>query len=146
MSTIKKQKEKVNKIKGQRINKNSKIENKKNFSLIEIIKNKISKKNIFYLVLLILDIVIIIYSARHNYANYVSVGGSTPTFIGDTKDLFFGKNYITLITTIFFFVYTCLTNKFLFQRKNTKKFVFTVLISLLILNLLLFFIFTKRIY
>lgn len=146
MSTIKKQKEKVNKIKGQRINKNSKIEKKKNFSLIEAIKTKISKKNIFYLVLLILDIVIIIYSARHNYANYVSIDGTSSTFIGDTKDLFFGKNYITLITTAFFFVYTCLTNKFLFQRKNTKKFIFTLLTFLLILNLLLFFIFTKRVY
>lgn len=143
---IKNKKETTNIVKGQKINKKSKINKNKKEPLINIIKNKITKKHIFYLILLILDIAIIIYSARHNYANYVSVDGSTPTFIGDTKDLFFGKNYITIITTAFFFGYTCLTNKFLFQEKNSKKFIFTLLVFLLILNLLLFFIFTKRVY
>ena len=86
-------------------------------------KNILTKQNITYFILLILDIIIIIYSARHNYANYVSINQEKSIFVGDSKDLLFGKNYITLITTIFFFVYTLLLNKALFHKKNTKKFI-----------------------
>lgn len=109
-------------------------------------KNILTKQNITYFILLILDIIIIIYSARHNYANYVSINQEKSIFVGDSKDLLFGKNYITLITTIFFFVYTLLLNKALFHKKNTKKFILLFLTVLLILNITLFFIFTKRVY
>lgn len=109
-------------------------------------KNILTKRNITYFILLILDIAIIIYSARHNYANYVSINQEKSIFVGDSKDLLFGKNYITLITTIFFFVYTLLLNKALFHKKNTKKFIIFLLLLLLILNITLFFIFTKRVY
>lgn len=99
-----------------------------------------------YLIMLILDIAIIIYSARNNHANYVTLTNNQSMFVGDTKDLLFGKNYITLIITFFFFIYTLLTNKLLFHIKNTQKFIIILLISLLTLNTVLFFIFTKRIY
>ena len=70
------------------------------------IKSKLNKRTIMYIILLILDIIIIIYSARHNYANYITITEGNTMFVGDSKDLLFGKNYITLITTLFFFIYT----------------------------------------
>lgn len=112
-------------------------------NILTVIKNK---KNIFYTVLIIIDIIIIIYFARHNFANYVSLEGSKSVFIGDKKDLLFGKNYITLITTLFFYIYILISNKMLFHQKNTKKFSISLLIFLILLNTILFFIFTKRVY
>ncbi len=108
---------------------------------------KITKEYIIYLILGLLDIVIIIYSARHNYAHYVSIAGSKNVYIGDTfRNLIFGKNYITLVITAFFFSYICLLNKFMFHKKNTKKFVLILLISLILVNCILFYTFTNKIY
>ena len=108
---------------------------------------KITKDKVIYLLLGIIDIIIIIYAARKNYANFVSLAGSKSTYIGDsTKNLIFGKNYITLLTTAFFFIYICLLNKFMFHKKNTKKFVIILLLLLLIINCTLFYAFTNKIY
>ena len=85
------------------------------------IKSKLNKRTIMYIILLILDIIIIIYSARHNYANYITINEDRKMFVGDSKDLLFGKNYITLITTFFFFIYTLLANKILFHKKIQKN-------------------------
>ena len=109
-------------------------------------KNNRIKRNIFYLILLVIDIIIIIYSARHNYVNYVTLDNTEPFLLSDKKDLFFGKNYITIITTLFFYIYTLLCNKILFHQKNKKSFTIGLFIFILLLNLILFFIFTKRIY
>ncbi len=118
-------------------------------------KEKNNTKNIFesktaqiiiYLILLIVDITIVIYCARRNYANYVSIKEIGEIFVGNTKNLLFGRNYITLIITFFFFVYALLCNKFLFNKKTTKKNIILTIIFLLILNITLFYIFTKKIY
>lgn len=133
------------KIRSQKIHKRP--INQKKYNLFNKIKSKlITKENMFYTVLLILDIAIIIYSARHNYANYILLDNSKKMFVGRTKNLLFGKNYITLITTTFFYIYILLSNKILFHKKNTSKFVITTIIILLILNITLFYLFTKRIY
>ena len=142
INKIGKTKEKNNIKKQQLINKKE----KKLPKISNFLKSKITKKNIFYSILLILDIIIIIYSARNNYANYVSIDGSDPIFIGKTKDLLLGKNYITLITTAFFYIYTLLTNKILFHQKNNRNSIIGLLIFLLLINITIFFIFTKRIY
>jgi hypothetical protein len=126
--------------------KKTKTTLKKENSLKIKIKKFITKETIFYFILLVLDIAIIIYSARHNYANYVSLDNTKKVFVGKTKHLLFGKNYITLITTIFFYVYILLSNKILFHKKNKKKFIVTTALILLILNITLFYLFTKRIY
>lgn len=148
----------VTKTKGKKLNKKeNKFDNKqelkkkkyikkKKQQVLIFLKNKLAKKNIFYLIILILDITIIIYSARHNFANYVSINGTKSIFIGETKNLLFGRNYITLITTIFFFCYITLSNKILFKQKTTKKGLIYLLIFLLVLNISLFYIFTKRVY
>ena len=107
---------------------------------------KPKNQNIIYGVLVLIDIFIIIYSARHNYANYAKLINKERIFIGNTKNLFFGRNYITLIVTFFFFIYILMCNKLLFNKKNTKKSILLTGLFLLILNIVLFYIFTKKIY
>lgn len=129
--------------KKQKSKENQKENNNK---LLLFIKKNLTKKNIFYLIVFILDITIIIYSARNNFANYVSTDKNKSIFIGETKNLLFGRNYITIITTIFFFGYIALSNKILFKQKNTNKNLIFLFAFLLILNISLFYIFTKRVY
>ena len=108
-------------------------------------KNK-KRQVLIYVILVLIDITLIIYSAKRNYINYVTLKGLGNISFGTTKDLLFGKNYITLIITFFFFTYILLCNKLLFDKKNTKIRTILTLIGLLILNIILFYIFTKRIY
>ena len=112
-------------------------------------KNKtiITKETISYAILSIVDIILIIYAARKNYANFVSIAGSKSIYIGkNTRYLLLGKNYITLIITLFFYIYICLLNKLILHKTNTKKFLILFPIILLITNCLLFYIFTNKIY
>ena len=109
------------------------------------LKKFITKDNIFYFVLLLIDVSIIIYSARHNYANYVTINNEK-VFIGKTKNMLFGRNYIVIITTLFIYVYTLLSNKILLHKENKKEYIIKYGILLLLLNITLFYIFTKRIY
>lgn len=113
---------------------------------VDSINNRITKQTLFYCLISIIDIVFIIYCARHNYANYVKDFSEESFFIGDSKDLLFGKNYITIIFTIFVYTYLLLCNKILFHMKQSKKRMIKLLIILFIINISLFFIFTKRIY
>ena len=121
------------------------VQKKKNPKKQPKIKKFINKDNIFYFVLLLIDISIIIYSARHNYANYVTINRKK-VFIGKTKNILFGRNYIVLITTLFIYVYTLLSNKILLHKENKKEYIIKYGILLLLLNITLFYIFTKRIY
>ncbi len=109
-------------------------------------KNKPKKTIIIYLALLIVDIIMIIYAARHNFVNYTSMPGMSKILIGNNKKLFFGRNYINIIITIFFSIYTLLCNKYILKIKNTKKLTISLIIFYLILNIALFYLFTKRIY
>ena len=128
-------------------NNNKSKDNKKQLDsrLKEKLLNRRNQK-IIYGIIVIIDILIIIYSARNNFANYATIKDEGKVFIGSTKNLLFGRNYITLIITLFFSIYILLCNKLLFNRKNTKKSIIKTLIFLLILNVVLFYIFTKRIY
>ena len=67
-------------------------------------------------------------------------------FVSKTSYLLFGRNYINLIITIFFYLYICLINRFFLKRKNTKRFLWWLLIGIIFLNLVLFFCFTRKIY
>ena len=132
------------KIKKNNPNKKSlKLEDKKKLKTILI---SINKKKLFFIILIIIDIIINIYFARKNVANYVKLTKEHTIFIGDTKNLIFGRNYISLLTTIFFFIYTSLANRILFREKTTKKFIITTFLFYFILNIILFLIFTKRVY
>ena len=121
------------------------VQKKKNPKNQTKIKKYITKDNIFYFVLLLIDVSIIIYSARHNYANYVTINNEK-VFIGKTKNMLFGRNYIVIITTLFIYVYTLLSNKILLHKENKKEYIIKYGILLLLLNITLFYIFTKRIY
>lgn len=110
------------------------------------LKEKITKKNILYLLISLVDIIFIIYCARHNYANYATIPNEESFFVGDSKDLLFGKNYIVLIFTIFIYIYVILANKLFFKIKYSKKNILKKFLIIFLINTIIFFIFTKRIY
>lgn len=112
---------------------------------LDVIKKFATKVNVTYFILFLLDIILVIYSARKNIVNYVTIADQD-IFVSKTRYLLLGRNYINLIITGFFYVYICVINRFLLQKKITKKFLGWLLVVLVILNLLLFFLFTKRVY
>jgi len=99
-----------------------------------------------YSILLLIDIIMTIYFAKHNYVNYVSLPRNEKILVSKTQKLLFGRNYITIIISLFFYIYTLLCNKYIFKIKNNKKIIISTLIFYLILNISLFYIFTNKIY
>ncbi len=128
----------------KKIQKKSKSNKKEQITKQQELEIQKKHKNIFYLVLAIVDVVTIIYFARHNIVNYVKVGEKT-VLISSTKNLLLGKNYIVLITSAFFYIYTIVTRKILFKQNLTKKFVLLLLAFIFGLNIALFYLFTKKI-
>ena len=128
----------------KKIQKKSKSNKKEQITKQQELEIQKKNKNIFYLVLAIVDVVTIIYFARHNIVNYVKVGEKT-VLISSTKNLLLGKNYIVLITSAFFYIYTIVTRKILFKQNLTKKFVLLLLAFIFGLNIALFYLFTKKI-
>ena len=127
----------------KKINKKSTTKNQKKAKEIKI---KLKDSKFYSIILTLIDISIIIYSAKHNYVNYVSLPGKGKILIGTTKNIVFGRNYITLIVTCFICIYTFICNKYLFNIKNTKKRVLLTILFYLIINLVLFYLFTNKIY
>ena len=105
----------------------------------------LTKVNITYFIFLLVDIVLVIYLARQNIVNY-AVLLDEEIFVSKTRYLLWGRNYINVIVIAFFYIYGCILNKFFLKRKNSKKFLIRLLAILLVLNILLFIIFTKRVY
>ena len=110
------------------------------------LKNKVTPSKIIFLLIYMIDVIIIIYFAGNNKAQYVLSKSGKSIFIGDTKNLLFGRKYISLVTTFFFFSYICLLKKMLLRKKMTLNFIAKVFFSLLLINEILFLVFTKRIY
>lgn len=127
--------------------KNINFQGKKNGEKCDItFKEKIfSREFIIYFFLFIIDIVLIIYVARRNVVNYVIINGHR-YLIGEWKNLFLGRNYVSLFVTLFTYSYFCLVNYFFLQKKRTKRFLAGLMVGLLTFNLLLFYWFTYRIY
>lgn len=131
--------------------KNSSTDKKKKSNNKDIMNKELffskylTKTNITYFVFFLIDIILVIYLARGNRVNYVLIFDEE-IFVSKTKYLLWGRNYVNVIATSFFYIYGCLLNKFYLKRKNTKKFLISLLAILLIVNVLLFIIFTKRIY
>lgn len=128
----------------KKIQKKSKSNKKEQITKQQELEIQKKNQNIFYLVLAIVDVATIIYFARHNIVNYVKVGEKT-VLISSTKNLLLGKNYIVLITSAFFYIYTIVTRKILFKQNLTKKFVLFLLTLIFGLNIALFYLFTKKI-
>ena len=110
------------------------------------LKNKVTPSKIIFFLIFMIDVIIIIYFAGNNKAQYVLSKSGKSIFIGDTKNLLFGRKYISLVTTFFFFSYICLLKKLLLRKKLTLIFIAKVFFSLLLINEILFLVFTKRIY
>ena len=109
------------------------------------VKKHLTKVNITYFFLFLFDILLVVYLARKNVINYVLVFDEK-IFISKTKYLLWGRNYVNLIVIAFVYIYGCVLNRFFLKRRNTKNFLLWLLIILFILNILLFIIFTKRVY
>lgn len=109
------------------------------------ISNIFSKKNIIYFIIFILDMGLVIYFARKNVVNCVVISDKT-IVVGGNNRLLFGKNYITLVVTFFFYVYICLINKVIFKEKKNEIFYVLLFLVLILLNIGLFYLFTKRVY
>lgn len=125
---------------------NKKKNNNKGIVNKELLFSKcLTKVNITYFIFFLIDIILVIYLARGNRVNYVLIFDEE-IFVSKTKYLLWGRNYVNVIVTVFFYIYGCLLNKFYLKRKNSKKFLLSLLGILLVLNVLLFVIFTKRVY
>ena len=109
------------------------------------LKKYITKQNIIYLIIAISDIFLIIYSARRNMINYVKIENKK-MYLGAKTNLIFGRNYISLVTTLVVYIYTLLINKVYFKKKINIKNYIIFLILLLLSNCLIFYIFTNRVY
>ena len=109
------------------------------------LKKYITKQNIIYLIIAMSDIFLIIYSARRNMINYVKIENKK-MYLGAKTNLIFGRNYISLVTTLVVYIYTLLINKVYFKKKTNIKNYIIFLILLLLLNCLIFYIFTNRVY
>lgn len=125
--------------------KKTKRKNNNISKYIKKLKKYLTKTNITYITILLLDIILTIYLARQNMVNYAVVLDEE-IFISKTRYLLLGRNYINLITTSFFYIYLCIINKFYLHNKNIKKFLLYSLLILTITNITLFIIFTKKIY
>ncbi len=109
------------------------------------LKKYITKQNIIYLIIAISDIFLIIYSARRNMINYVKIENKK-MYLGAKTNLIFGRNYISLVTTLAVYIYTLLINKVYFKKKLNILIYIIFLILLLLSNCLIFYIFTNRVY
>lgn len=111
------------------------------------LKRKIldNKNKLILLILLIIDVGLIIYVASDNAVNYVNVNGEE-IFVGQTKNVLFGRNYVTLVISAFIYLYGLLLNKMILQKKISKKLLLFILIGILLFNMILFCIFTNKVY
>lgn len=155
---IKERTKKEVKVRGRKINNKQKSlsstsvkkrENVKNTSKDSkvVVKNKdiINKTSVTYLLLFIFDIVLTIYMARRNVINYVLILDKKVR-VSSLVYLLLGRNYINIAIMFFMYSYTCLINKYFLNRKNSIKFLSLLLIIVVALNLLLFFVFSNKVY
>lgn len=109
------------------------------------VKKNLTKVNITYFILAVVDIILVIYTARGNIVNYVVILDEE-IFMSKTSYLLFGRNYVNLVIISFFYVYTLLVTKFYLKKEITKKFLGILFLIIFIINILLFYIFTKKVY
>ena len=108
-------------------------------------RNFLNRKCVTYFLIVFFDVLMVIYCACQNKVQYVKMFGKD-IFVGKSKDMFFGKNYINIIIIIFFSIYLLAIRKGLFHKKFTKKSLVITFCGFFLINLILFYIFTKRVY
>lgn len=105
----------------------------------------INKTNIVYFFIGLCDIILVIFCARQNKIHYVRFLGEN-IFVGKTKNLIFGRNYINLIITLFFYIYVILVNKFFLKKGISKVFLIWTFLLIFIVNIILFCCFSYKVY
>lgn len=126
----------------KKIHKNEegkKLEKKKS------VKDFIKNKNYIYLFLLLINIVFTIYIAKKNSVHYVKVLDND-VLISNDKLLFWGRSYINLLIIGFFSLYTILIRRFLLKKKITFKSSILIILLYFVLDVVLFYLFIKRIF
>ncbi len=113
--------------------------------LVEKKKSFFTKANICHILLIVCDIVLVIYCARNNKVHYVKMFDEN-VLVGNTKDMLLGRNYINVIISCFFYIYMLLIERFFLHRRVNKKTLIRFFVGVWCINLLLFFVFTQRIY
>jgi len=109
--------------------------------------NKIlTKKNIIYLLIAIADIFLVIYTARRNNINYITLDKENYVYLGSKTNLIFGRNYITIVISLVVYIYYLLLNKIYFKTKLTKKRIIIPIFIIFIINCLIFYLFTNKVY
>lgn len=123
--------------------KNNNKNNKKNNKVKEFINKN---KNILLVSILgVIDIILIICFANDNFANYAEIDGDV-IFVGKTRNLLFGRNYIGLIVTFFIYIYGLVVSKFLCKNKFKIKNSVLWFLLIFVVNMILFYVFTNKIY
>ena len=124
------------------VKKKKSVNKKENSKFVSLLKNKMF---IVYIILLVLDLGLIIYTARGNIVNIVNINGRD-MYVGEFKNLLFGRNYVSLVITLFIYLYFMVVDKFFLKNKfNIKKYLL-VLICLILFNILMFYLFVNRVY
>lgn len=121
--------------------------------MIKIKKKKFEKKDfilknkgkLISLFLFLFDVFLIIYVARGNIANYAVVNGEE-VFVGKTKNLLLGRNYITIVVSLFIYLYGLVINKFVMKKKISIKKLILIFGLILLFNMIMFYLFTKKVY
>ena len=108
-------------------------------------KKLLSKENFIYLFIVLINIVFTIYIAQKTSIHYAKVLGNN-ILVTNNLYMFFGRKYVNLLIIGFFSLYTILIRKFILKRKNKLSTFFFILLFYFLLDILLFYIFTKRIF
>ena len=127
------------------VKKKKSVNKKENNKFVSLLKIKPTFSIISNAFLLVLDLGLIIYTARGNIVNIVNINGRD-MYVGEFKNLLFGRNYVSLVITLFIYLYFMVVDKFFLKNKfNIKKYLL-VLICLILFNILLFYLFVNRVY
>ncbi len=122
-----------------------KKEEKKQLGKKKSFKDFIKNKNYIYLFLLLINIVFTIYIAKKNSVHYVKILDND-VLISNDKFLFWGRSYINLLIIGFFSLYTILIRRFLLKKKITFKSSILIILLYFVLDVILFYLFIKRIF
>ena len=133
---------------GKKIEKKRYARRKIHFDLFrkqDFVHRVFTKANIIYFWIGLFDVICVVGCARYNKAQYFKLLGND-YFVGTTKYLVFGRNYVNVIITLFFYIYFLLIRKFILKRKNEKMIVIGVFLILFVINIILFSCFSAKIY
>lgn len=136
--------DKRDKVEEKKVEKKGKKKNTIN-SKRKNLKKFIENKDYIYLFLLLINVVFTAFIAKKNSVHYVKVLGNS-VLVSNEKFLFLGRGYINLLIIGFFSLYTILIRKLLFKKKITFKSSALIIALYFVVDILLFYLFVKRIF